>query len=167
MAIVSGSMKDIVNVSMANRQAKLFFRLNGPSVAVVGANAGTVYPTEEQSVTPDSSTGNFSIDLQTTTSLLTDAWYTMRLEWLEGGGPGMDFPGWQLRVSNEGGRLDQLITLGPPQGGWGGSLPNLSLVMIAPEQPDNLQVSQFWLESDPDDPDNLNGKNTGRLYKGV
>lgn len=167
MAIVNGSLKDIVNASMASRQGKLVFRLNAESVAVTGSNAGAVYPTEEVSINSAASTGNFSIDLQTTTSLLTDAWYTLRIEWLDSEGGAMDFPGWQIRVPVSGGSIDKLITLGPPNGGWGGSLANLSLVMIAPEKPDNLQVGQLWLESDPDDPNNFNGKNTSRLYRGV
>ena len=42
VAIVNGSLKDIVNASMTNRQGKLVFRLNAESVAVTGANAGAV-----------------------------------------------------------------------------------------------------------------------------
>lgn len=167
MAIVNGSMKDIVNASMAGRAAKLFFRLNDTGVASVGSNAGTVYPADEQPVSPSSSTGNFSIDLQTTTSMLHEAFYTLRLEWLEGGGPGLDFPNWQIRVPADGGRIDRLITLGPPSGGWGGSLPNLSLVLMGLTRPENLQVGQLWWQTDPEDPNNLNGKNTGRIYRGV
>lgn len=167
MAIVNGSMLDIVNKAMADRAAELFFRLNEPSVAAVGANAGTVYSTEEQSVKTSGSTGNFSIDLQTTTSLLTDAWYTLRLEWLDGKGPGRDFTGWQIRVPVSGGSIDKLITLGPPNGGWGGSLPNLSIVLMSLTFPDNLQVGQLWWKTDPDDPNNFNGKNTGRIEKGT
>ena len=167
MAIVNGSLKDIVNASMANRQGKLVFRLNAESVAVTGSNAGAVYPTEEVSINSAASTGNFSIDLQTTTSLLTDAWYTLRIEWLDAEGGSMDFPGWQIRVPVSGGSIDKLITLGPPQGGWGGSLPNLSIVLMGLTFPDNLQVGQLWWKTDPDDPNNLNGKNTGRIEKGT
>ena len=167
MALVTFSMKDIVNASMANRAAEVFFQLNEPGVATVGSNAGTVYPTEVQSVKSGAS-GSMSIDLQTTTSMLHDAYYTMRLEWLDGKSPGKDFPGWQLRVPVGGGRLDQLVTLGPPSGGgWGGSLPNLSVVLMGLTLPENLQVGQYWWKTDPNDPNNVNGKNTGQILEGV
>lgn len=167
MAIVSGSMKDLVNASLATRQGRLIFRLSEPSIAVTGANAGSVYPTAESSVIASTSTGNFSIDLQTTTSLLTDAWYIPSIEWLDEAGGATDFPNWQVRVPVSGGSLDKLITLGAPSGGWGGSLPNLSIVQMGLTRPDNLQVGQLWWKTDPDDPNNLNGKNTGRIEKGV
>lgn len=167
MAIVNGSLKDIVNESLASRQGKLIFQLNEPSVAATGAFSGAIYSTAEKSVNAAASTGNFSVDLQTTTSLLNDAWYTLRIEWLDTEGGSMDFPGWQIRVPISGGSIDKLITLGPPNGGWGGSLPNLSIVQMALTRPDNLQVGQLWWKTDPDDPNNLNGKNTGRIEKGT
>lgn len=167
MAIVNGFLKDIFNVSMSGRQAKIVFRLNEESVALSGTNAGTMYPTEEQSAVTAFSTGAFSVDLQPTTLLLTDAWYTLRLEWVDGKGPDRAYPGWQVRVGAEGGRIDKLITMGPPQGGWGGSLPNLSFVIVALEKPKNLQVGQLWLQAAPNYHASANeALNTGKLWRG-
>ncbi|MDR4533202.1 hypothetical protein [Glutamicibacter sp. PS] len=167
MATVTGNLKDIVNQAMGDRQGELVFRLSDPSIAAVGANAGTIYPTAEQRVVP-SSTGAFTVNLQTTTSLLNDAWYTLQIEWLDDEGGVMDFPGWQIRVGVDGGSIDKLITFGPPGGGWGGQLPNLSLVLVSLTKPDNLQVGQLWLQAAPeahDSPDQ--GLNTGKLYRGI
>lgn len=167
MTVVSGSLRDLVGASMANRQGVLVFRPNEAMVQSATTTPGTIHATAEVRVTP-SSNGSFSVNLTATTVMLNDCYYTLRIEWVDGAGGQMDFPDWQIRVPvGSGGHIGNYITLGPPNGGWGGSLPNLSLVLMSLTFPDNLQRGQHWWKTDPDDPQNYNGRNTGEIYRGV
>lgn len=166
MPAVTGSLKDLVGSSLSNRQGVLVFRPNEAMVQAATTTPGTIHATAEVRVAP-ASNGDFTANLTATTVMLNDCYYTLRIEWVDGAGGQMDFPNWQIRVPTSGGHIGNYIVLGPPQGGWGGSLPNLTLVMMSLTRPDNLQVGQFWWQSDPDDPLNLNGKNTDNIYRGV
>lgn len=167
MPDVTGSLRDLVSVSMANRQGVLVFRPNAAMLQAATTTPGTIHTTAEVRVTP-SSNGSFSVNLTATTVMLSDAYYTLRIEWVDGSGPDLDFPNWQIRVPvGSGGNIGQFIVIGPPSGGWGGTLPNLSLVIMSLTQPDNLQRGQFWWKTDPDDPQNYNGRNTGEIRQGV
>lgn len=166
MTAVSGSVKDLVGASMASRQCVLVFRPNEAMIQAATTTPGTVHPTAEVRVTP-ASNGDFTANLTATTVMLNDCFYVLRIEWLDADGGHMDFPNWQIRVTTSGGHIGNYISLGPPQGGWGGSLPNLSLVLMSLNFPDNLQRGQLWWKTDPDDPQNYNGRNTGEIHRGV
>lgn len=167
MPAVDFQVRDLVGASMASRQCVVVFRPNEAMIQAATTTPGTIHPTAEVRVTPNSN-GQGTANLTATTVMATDCFYTLRIEWVDGSGPSMDFPGWQIRVPvGAGGSLDQFIVIGPPQGGWGGSLPNLSLVIMSLTFPDNLQRGQLWWKTDPDDPQNYNGRNTGEIYRGV
>lgn len=166
MTAVSGSVKDLVGASMASRQCVLVFRPNEAMIQTATTTPGTIHPTAEVRVTP-ASNGDFTANLTATTVMLNDCFYVLRIEWLDADGGHMDFPNWQIRVTTSAGHIGQFITLGPPDGGWGGSLANLSLVLMSLTFPDNLQRGQLWWKTDPDDPQNYNGRNTGIIERGV
>lgn len=168
MPTVTGYLKDLVGATMGNRQGVIVFRPNEPMIQAATTTPGTIHPTAEVRVTP-ASNGSFSVNLTATTVMLSDAYYTIRIEWVDKGIPPMDFPDWQVRVPvGSGGHIGQFIVLGPPQGGWGGSLPNLSLVLISETRPDNLQVGQLWLQATPGAHASPDGAlNTGILYRGT
>ena len=165
MPAVTGSLKDLIGVSMANRQCVLVFRPNEPMIQAATSTPGTIHPTAEVRVTP-ASNGDWTANLTATTVMLNDAFYTLRIEWVEGNIPPRDFPNWQIRVTTTGGHIGNFVVLGPPGGGWGGSLANLSIVLLSLTQPPGLQRGQLWFQTDPDDPENLNDRNTGRIYRG-
>lgn len=168
IADVTGSIKDIMDVSMADRQVELVFRLNDMNIQTSAGTIARINPTATVKVTPSETNGFFTVSLEPTTVMLFDAWYTLTAHWVDGSGPVIDFPGWQIRVPAEGGDITSMVTIGPPQGGWGGQLPNLSLVLVSLEQPDNLQVGQLWLQAAPNNHDNPNpALNTGKLYRGI
>lgn len=164
-AAVTGSVKDIMDLPMDGRQIALEFQLNDINVQTSAGTVGRINPTAPVRAAISPSSGFFTANLEPTTVMLFDAWYTLRAYWVDTGAPLRDFPGWQIRVPPEGGAINNLVALGPPNGGWGGQLPNLSLVLISPDQPDNLQVGQLWLQLDPDNPGS--SKDTGRLSRGV
>lgn len=174
MPAVDFRVRDLVGASMASKKCVVIFRPNEAMLQAATTTPGTIHPTAAVRVTPNSN-GEGTANLTATTIMLTDAFYTLRIEWVEGKISPRDFPNWQIRVPvGAGGSLDKFVVIGPPQGGWGGSLPNLSLVMMAlsPNRakltpPPGLQRGQNWWDTDPDDPQNLNGQNTGDIYRGV
>lgn len=167
MPVYTGSVRDLVGASMADRECVLVFRPNAAMVQVATTTPGTIHPPAEVRIKP-ASNSTFSVNFTATTVMLTDAFYTLRIEWLDKAGGVRDFPDWQFRVPvGSGGHIGEIIVIGPPQGGWGGSLPNLSLVMMSLTQPPTLQRGQLWWITDPEDPQNLNGKNTGEIRQGV
>lgn len=168
MARITGSVKDIVDVSMADQVVELVFRLNGPNVrSASGAGVGTIYPTEPRRVDTTAGAGFFEIDLVRTDQMLADAWYELGIVWQGSAEPLWDFPDWQIRVTGDA-IISETITLGPPNGGWNGPIGNLSLVLVSLTQPDNLQVGQLWLQSAPTEFNNPESPlNTGKLYRGA
>ncbi|OIH81966.1 hypothetical protein BLJ79_21650 [Arthrobacter sp. UCD-GKA] len=155
-----------MGATLTSRVGKLVFRLNTPNIGTAGAIASRVLPTAEHPVTP-SSDGSFSVELTQTDLLLTDAWYVLSIEWNDASMPNTDFPEWQIRVTG-GGTLLDMVVLGPPHGGWGGPLANLSLVLVSLTQPENLQAGQLWLQAAPDSYASPNpALNTGKLFRGA
>lgn len=167
MPDVTGNVKDIFDEAMASQVVELVFRLNEPHVRTAsGAGLGTIYPTAERRVKP-SSAGFFSANLTQTDGMLADAWYELGIVWNGAKEPLWDFPQWQIRVTGAG-TINQMITLGPPGGNWGGPLNNLSLVLVSTTRPDNLQVGQLWLQATPGEETNPNpALNTGKLFRGI
>lgn len=167
-AAVTGSIKDIMDLPMDGRQIALEFQLNDINVQTSAGTVGRINPTAPVRAAISPSSGFFTANLEPTTVMLFDAWYTLTALWVDTGGPVMDFPGWQIRVPAEGGAINNMITLGPHGGSWGGPIANLSLVLVSLEQPENLQVGQLWLQAAPDNHDNPNpALNTGKLYRGI
>lgn len=159
MPDVKGSLKDIVGATMGSRQGKLVFYLNEPGIQAT-ALPGEVNPTAEREVIPDTGTGDFTVDLRATTSMLNDNFYRLRIEWVENSIPPMDFPNWQIRVPNGGPHnLSELITVGGPGGGGsgGGGGSNAMLWWVSLTPPPNR--NHIWLYLDPDDPDRETGPN--------
>ncbi len=167
MAEVTGSIKDILDESLAGRQVEIIFRLNNANIQTTAGTLSRINPTAEARVTPNASTGFFNVNLTPTEVMLFDAYYTISIRWVDGKGPERDFPGWQLRVTRDGGTLTEMLVLGPPQGHWGGPIANLSMVLIALTQPENLQVGQLWLQASPGNHSSADESlNTGKLYRG-
>lgn len=168
MPVYTGSLRDLVGASMANRQCELVFSPNEAMLQVATTTPGTIHPTAEIRVKP-SANGNFSVNLTATTVMLTDCFYLLRIEWVDKGVPPKDFPNWQLRVPvGSGGHIGEIITVGPPHGGWGGSLANLSLVLVSPTRPKGLQRGQLWLQAVPGEHASPDEKlNTGILWRGI
>lgn len=165
MPEVTGSIKDIVGESMANRVAELHFRLNAPNVQATSVGtllAGTIHPTEVIPVAP-SSGGAFSVDLVLTTTMLADAWYEVGIVWAGSKEPLWDYPQWQIRVGS-GGNISEKIFLRPPGGGWDGPISNLSLVLLSLTEPTNLARGQLWWKVNPNNP--TDPENTGLIYVG-
>lgn len=165
---VTGSVKDIMDMSMDGREIGLEFRLNDINVQTSAGTVGRINPTAPARASINPTSGFFTAPLEPTTVMLFDAWYTLTAFWVDTGGPAMDFPGWQIRVPAGGGAINNMITLGPQGGGWGGPIANLSLVLISLTKPDNLQVGQLWLKASPENHDSPNPDlNSGELYRGI
>lgn len=158
MPNVTFELRSIIGATLASRAGKVIFRLVEPNIVATGSSAGRILPTTEEGVIPNSD-GSGSVNLSSTTSLLTDGYYVMTIEWVDKTMPLTDFPDWQIRVGPNGGRLEDMISGG---GGHGG--PNLSLVLLGLTQPPNLKRGQLWWKTNPDNPSD--SRNTGQIYIG-
>jgi len=168
MVAVTGSVKDILDGSMADRKVDLVFQLQAPNIQTVAGTMARINPTAEAVVTPNATTGFFSVDLTPTEVFLFDAFYTLKIRWLDSDAPEMDLPGWQIRVNRDGGTLTEMLVLGPPHGNWGGPIANLSLVLVSLTQPENLQRGQLWLQAAAGSHASSNpALNTGKLWRGA
>lgn len=157
MPAVTGSLHDIIGSRMTGKEAVILFELNGPNIR----SGGDIHPTETVRVTPSELDGSFTVNLMQTTSMMTDAWYKIRIRWLgtEAGSALIDFPDWKIRVPSGGGRLDQMFSADEP--GFNRRMVWVSLT----SPPTNLPAFSLWLHSDPDDPDNTNYQSSGKLYE--
>lgn len=108
MAVVTGNLKDIGGASMGNRNGVVKFTLNAGNIT---ASGGGLRPDNTQTVTP-SADGTFSTNLEPTVSMLADAWYLVRIEWLDNVGNLITYLEFQIRVPSSGGVLSDLIELG-------------------------------------------------------
>ena len=147
MAVVTGNLKDIGGASMANRNGVVKFTLNAGNIT---ASGGGLRPDNTQTVTPTSD-GTFSTNLEPTSSMLRDAWYDVRVEWLDNVGNLITYMEFQIKVPSGGGVLSDLIELGSN----GNANPLIWWVgLTAPPSRRFL-----WLHTDPND--NSNTANTG------
>lgn len=108
MAVVTGNLKDIGGVAMANRNGVVKFTLNRGNMT---ASGGGLRPDNTQTVTP-SSDGTFSTNLEATSGMLLDGWYDVRVEWLDSVGNLITYMEFQIKVPSGGGVLSDLIELG-------------------------------------------------------
>lgn len=147
MALVTGSLKDILGISMNGREGEILFTPHEPGVRVTGI-AGVVVPTEPVKATIQSN-GDFEVDLAHTGTFLNDMWYRMQIRWLSNiqGAALIDFPDWKIRPTRDG-LIGDMIEIG---GGPGGGVnPNIWWVS-ADVAPTSKRFT--WLVTDPDDPD--------------
>lgn len=147
MATVTGNLKDIGGVAMANRNGVVKFTLNAGNIT---ASGGGLRPDNTQTVTPGSD-GTFSTNLEPTTGMLLNAWYNVRVEWLDNVGNLISYMEFQVKVPAAGGTLSEMIA----SSGSGNANPFVWWVgLTAP--PSNRYL---WLHMDPND--NTNPAGTG------
>lgn len=107
MALVSGIVWTPQRAPfLANQAFRMIFKLSEPAtngIALLIASADMV-------IVPDT-LGAFEADLQVTTNLLSQTYYTVTFEWLSGENVpiGFDSPAWKIRVPPEGGEIGSLI----------------------------------------------------------
>lgn len=152
MALVDGSLKDILGENFISRKGEIRFIPNEPGVRVAGI-PGQVVPTSAVSATFESD-GDFTADLADTSTFLNDMFYRMQIIWQdeEAGTTLADFPGWQIRVTGPG-NIGNMISFGPSPGGGGGANPMIWWVGLTPPPNRNF----IWNYLDPEDPDRETG----------
>lgn len=146
MALVTGSLKDILGYNFTGRQGEIRFFPPEPGIRVTGV-PGQIVPTAAVSATFGAD-GEFTADLANTSTFLTDMYYMMQIRWLDSGegAPLSDFPDWQVRVTGAG-NLSDMITFGTPAGG---GKPNKSIWWVGLTAPPSH--GYMWLHTNPDDP---------------
>ena len=147
MATVTGNLKDIGGATMANRNAVVKFTLNAGNIT---ASGGGIRPDNTQTVTPGAD-GTFSTNLESTTGMLLDAWYNVRVEWLDNVGNLITYMEFQIRVPSGGGVLSDLVEVGLRGRG------NQMIWWVGLAAPPSR--GYIWLHTDPSN--NNNPANTG------
>ena len=157
MPSVTGNLSDVGLGHLVGLNPEISFTLNEPNTA--GAK---IFATRPEKVTP-ASNGDFTATLADTTVMSRDAWYEMHVRWNEPGSvTGQGFSpvdvhtNLKIRVPASGGVIGDLIL---------GGITNLSLVYVSLTAPVFKLPFMLWLKTDPDDPNNINGLNTGILYR--
>lgn len=152
MATVTGNVRNITGSTMNPLDVVLIFTLNATNII---AGSGGLRPDNSTEVTPESD-GSFSVNLESTSNMLLNAWYRVRIEWR--GPAGTERPktlrGYLeaiIRVPAGGGRIDELIDVSGPPGG-GGSGPNAKIWWVGLTSPPSRRF--LWLHTDPNDYDN-------------
>lgn len=151
MALVVGSLRDAALSAASLGQPRVVFYFPDPQLSA-GIAAGRVTPTQPVYAIPDGE-GSFSIDLITTDSMIDpNAHYKMRVEWVGDDGTihhMIDYPDWEIRVTDAGGTLDDLARYGH------GTFWNQRIVWVGLTQPLFARRGMLWLLSDPNNPDNI------------
>lgn len=157
MPSVTYNLSDVGLGHLTGLNPEVIFTLNEPNTA--GAK---IFSTRPEKSTPDSA-GNGTVTLADTTVMSRAAWYTLSVRWQEPGVAGMTgyspvdvHTNLRIIVPAEGGPIGNLIL---------GGITNLSLVYVSLTEPTILILGMFWWKTDPDDPTNINGLNTGRIYR--
>lgn len=167
MATVTGNLKDITGGLLDSREGIIQFTLNQGNIRIGGDN---VVPDNTRGVVPDSTTGEFSINLEPTDQMALDAWYSISVLWLQQDDGGFKKPAalasylnLKIRVPSSGGSIGQLIDL---SAGGGVSNPNNRIVWVSQEPPSNPRPWTLWLEQEPGPtPDPFDPKNTSNLHE--
>jgi hypothetical protein len=147
---VVGNVTDVAGTHLNGKIPEIHFTLNRPN-----SKAGKVIPTEPLTVQP-ATDGSFTANLESTTDMMDDAWYTVSIQWLDGAGNYVkaDFPDWALQVPTGGGSFTDLFGKPPT---------NTQMIYVSLSAPDDPRKWSFWLEDDPTDP--ANPLNTGKLHQ--
>lgn len=144
MATVTGNLKDIGGSDMADRNAAVYFTLNAGNIT---ASGGGIRPDIQKKVTPGSD-GTFSANLEPTVSMLAEAWYEVRVEWLDHVGNLISYLQFQIKVPSGGGTLSELADLASTGGGSGAN-PLIWWVGLAAPQ----SRRYLWLHTNPNNPE--------------
>lgn len=147
MATVTGNLKDIGGAAMADREGVVKFTLNAGNIT---ASGGGLRPDDTKTVKP-ALDGTFSANLEPTVSMLRDAWYNVRIEWLDTAGSLISYLEFQIRVPTGGGTLSELANLTGI--GSGGANPWIWWVGLTPPP----ARGYIWNYLDPSDPDRETG----------
>lgn len=133
---VTGNLDEVSGGHLVGKIPEIHFTLNAPN-----AKAGALIPTEPKTVQPDSN-GAFTVNLETTTDMMDDAYYTVSIQWLDAGGNYVkaDFPDWKLQVPTGGGSFTNLFG-GPPK--------NQRMVYVSLTPPPNPRNLTLWLKANP------------------
>lgn len=150
MPAVTGNLTDVGGGHLVGKVPEIHFFLNAPNT-----KAGVVLPTEKLTVQP-ATDGSFTANLQATTDMLDDAWYTVSIQWLDSAGNYVkaDFPDWKLQVPTSGGVFSNLFGK-PPQNG--------RMVYVSLTAPDKPQPYALWLQANPNN--DMDPANTWNLYE--
>lgn len=155
MALVDGSLKDILGHGLDNREGEVWFIPHEPGVRASGA-PGMIAPTEPVKATM-ASDGSWVADLANTATFLNDMWYRLQIRWLSStqGAALIDFPDWKIRVTGDGPISEMIEFGGGPGGGNGGGGVNPNIWWVSADEPPPSRKFT-WLIADPDDPDREN-----------
>lgn len=158
MATVTGNALDITGATMDLKDIRVVFTLNAVNV---GMNEGGLIPDNQTRVKPHPDTGEFSLNLQPTTSMALDAWYDVSLTWKQDVKPLTGYLGIKIRVPGSGGRINDLIDTSGSGGG-----PNRRIVWVGLTPPANPYPFMLWLEQEPGpNPDPFDPRNTSDLHE--
>ncbi|PZE89934.1 hypothetical protein [Curtobacterium sp. MCBD17_008] len=149
MPIVTGTLRDFAITTLAAYNPRIIFTASG-----VATSSTRLYSTKPIVATPNLA-GDFEVFLQATEDLNPLVWYTIRIEWLDSdeGYVGVDLADWKLFVPSAGGSIGDLI----------GIPPNPALVWVGVDPPSTPSTTVWWLQVNPDDPDDPDA--TGILYE--
>jgi hypothetical protein len=149
-APVTLTLSDVVGGHLVGKYPEIIFTLNKAN-----SKAGKMHPTEPAVVSPPDS-GVATVNLETTTDMMDDAWYTVAIRWLDAAGNyvKVDYPDWAIQVPPGGGSFSDLFGK-PPS--------NMQMFYVSLSAPEDPRKWTWWLEDDPTDPDNP--LNTGNLHQ--
>lgn len=147
MAVVTYNLKDATGATMTSLNPVVKFTLNRGNIT---ASGGGLRP-DKPAVSIPSSDGTGSINLEPTVSMLADAWYTVRIEWLDNLGNLISYFEFHIRVPTGGGSLSELADFDGI--GSGGRNPWLWWVGLTPPP----SRGYIWNYLDPADPDRETG----------
>lgn len=157
MAVWTGSLSDVGLGHLVGFNPEIQFHLNAPQMSA----DGTVFATKPAKTTPAAS-GVFSVDLVDTSVMMDDAWLEMHVVWQEpGANPGEGYSPVDvhiktpLRTNSSGGPITSAF----------GSVKNLGMVYLSLTAPSLPLPGILWWKTDPSDPNNVNMKNTGQIYR--
>ena len=152
MADVIGTLWDAGLGHLVGKSPVLYFMLNRAN-----AKNGGHYTTEPVKVIP-AGDGSFIAPLASTTDMYDDAWYTMRVQWVNSSDPktfsARDYLDWELEVPTIGGSFSDQFGR-PPR--------NTRMVYVSLTAPPNPKKYALWLKDNPNDP--ADPANTGNLYE--
>jgi len=140
---VTGDVLDLGGQSMAEYNAEVIFELNRPNIMATG---GGIRPGKSKKVIPGSD-GKFSTSLEPTVSMLADAWYKVRVQWLDAKRNLIAYLDFQIRVPTGGGNLSDLADFSGNGGNGGGA--NQMIWWVGLTAPPSKRY--LWLHMNPQD----------------
>ena len=117
MAIITGVLADFGRAALTTRHPVIEFHPSGPGVR---AGGNVLYVSRVISVVPDPSTGEWTADLELTSLMSPEVWYTVRVTWLDSASNFIsvdEIPG-RLYVDGPGKFADMFRTRNAPWFAW-------------------------------------------------